>query len=323
MPTLLSCLMLVAVMPAGDEVPAVGRPSRHFYGAVGEHVRVTMRASPLNLRVEDPLVLTLTVSGASNPDQIERPDLRQLDDYPGLFYIDDLPDEGTVAAGERRFRYRLRPKSLRARELPPILFLYYQPKLKYFAATATEETVVLNVSPRSPVESTDMAPERPDFLFEVPPASQFVDQSSEPPGRLLFLAIWLAPALVFVSWLLWWRWRNPAGVRLAQLRRLRVVRHALDELDRLGLTRAANLADRVAAITLGVLRDRHGIPQFAATPQEIALALRRGNVAEGLVDQVESFFRACDAGRFGPPGTDTSGLPAAAKRLILTVEEST
>jgi hypothetical protein len=314
-----SILMLAAMALAADEVPAVGRPSRHFYGAIGDQVWIAMHASPVTLRVEDSLVLTVTVTGATNPDRIERPDLRQLEEYASRFYIDDLPDEGPTSPGERRFRYRLRPKSVRARELPPLLFLYYQPKLKYFAATATQDEIALTVTPRNAVEPPTESAERPSFLYSIPSSDELIRRQPASPELILLSLAWIGPALAFAFWYRWWRWQNPAGVRLAQLRRMRVVRQALDELERLRANQSPELADRVVAITLGVLRERHGIASTAATPQEIVHALTRARIAPEVIAQADRFFHACDAARFGPAATDSIVLLAAANNLVLAV----
>src|SRR5205823_4455906 len=108
-------LAVLLLLPAA-EAPLVGRPREHFYGAVGERVRVELRAAPTAVRAEDPLTLTLIVHGADNPEAIERPDLRQLPDYAARFQIDDLPDDASPP-GQRVFRYRLRPHNANVRDV--------------------------------------------------------------------------------------------------------------------------------------------------------------------------------------------------------------
>ena len=123
-------LCLCGSIPA-SEAPLVGRPRDYFFGAIGERVRVEMTAEPKNVRVEDDLTLTFVIHGADNPEQIQRPDLRQFDEFASRFHIDDLDDgpDPTLARGKRSFRYRLRPKRESVDEIPPLLFRYWQPRL--------------------------------------------------------------------------------------------------------------------------------------------------------------------------------------------------
>src|SRR5205814_8781115 len=86
----IATILLSLFAPAvADDPPVFGRPSAHYYDAVGEQIHVEMSANPAELRVEQELTLAVRVTGAANPDQIRRPDLRDLDDFAARFHIDD------------------------------------------------------------------------------------------------------------------------------------------------------------------------------------------------------------------------------------------
>src|SRR5260370_11500442 len=72
------------------EPPLVGRPD-NFSGAVGSF-QVSMRAQPTVLHAEDPLILTVRITGTGRLDDIERPDLRRLPRFAKQFEINDLSD---------------------------------------------------------------------------------------------------------------------------------------------------------------------------------------------------------------------------------------
>jgi hypothetical protein len=103
------------------EAPLVGRPEEHFHGAVGEHVRVELSASPTEVLVEQPFVLTLTILGADNPERIERPDLQRFPEFGTRFHIEDIRDDGLMT-GKRVFQYRLRARNELVRDVPPLFF---------------------------------------------------------------------------------------------------------------------------------------------------------------------------------------------------------
>src|SRR5262249_3838370 len=157
------------------------------------------------------------ITGAANPEQIERPDLKQLPDFATRFHIDDLPEDAPPK-GERIFRYRLRPKSERVREIPPLLFHYWNPRLSYFATTATPEQLVLKVTPRAPTIGAGPL-EAPDFLLESP---NHHDLRKEHWPDESWIAVQsaaiLIPPLLFLLWYAYWRSRYPSAAKLAQLR---------------------------------------------------------------------------------------------------------
>jgi hypothetical protein len=316
-----------SILPAtASEAPLVGRPRDYFFGAIGEQVRIEMSAQPTqNLRVEDDLTLTFVIHGAENSEQIQRPDLRQLDEFASKFYIDDLDDgpDPALARRERSFRYRLRPKNESAMEIPPLLFRYWQPRLQYFATTASEQAIELKVQPRTPVEAIGMPMTEPDFLFHVTEGPSVLAQPKPAwySNAYTVLAL-LGPALVCGLWYWWWRLRDPGAAALANLRRTRVARAALDEIERLRGPADAENAGRIGRAMLGYLRERFGLEASVVTPAEVAGAISRAGLVEASVERVEAFLRECDAIHFGPAGSASQTLANDARQLILLLEES-
>jgi hypothetical protein len=313
--------LLIALSPA-VEAPVVGRPSEHFYGAVGEQVRVAMKASPTQLRAEEPLDLTLVITGAVNAEQIERPDLKQLPDFATRFHIDDLPEDAPPK-GERIFRYRLRPKSERVRDVPPLLFHYWNPRLSYFATTAPETPIALAVIPRNAASAVGGPLEEPEFLFEMASVRELHREPSPDSLKMaLLLAALLLPPLLCQAWFLIWRRWYPSAAKLAQMRRSKALREALDRLDEANKYGPQAVADEVAAVARRYLHERFGVASNFGTPPEIAAYLARRAVPAGIVTDVEAFFRACDAVRFGPPAADHESLIGRAKEVVLNAEET-
>ncbi len=311
-------ILLLALTPA--DAPVVGRPREHFYGAVGEPVRIEMKASPTQLRAEDPFDLTLVITGAANPEQIERPDLKQLPDFAQRFHIDDLPEDAPPK-GQHIFRYRLRPKSERVRDVPPLLFHYWNPRLNYFATTASHDPIALNVRPRNAPSAISGPLEEPESLFEMPSerSLKWPALSDDWQMALLMLAL-LVPPLVFEGWYLVWRWSNPSAAHLARMRRSKALRDALDRLDEVRDLVMPDLADEVDAVVRGYLHARFGVARSGSTPHEIVLELTHRGAPPTITADVEEFFRACDAARFGPPSADHASLVGRAKAVVLNAE---
>jgi hypothetical protein len=120
------------------------------------------------------------------------------------------------------------------------------------------------------------------------------------------------------AWFLAWRRAYPDAARLAQLRRSRAARRAID-----GIRRAARTADPPAAIAAAVLeylRDRFPLPQSAVTPSELEAALRAADVPEPLAREAADVFRACDRARFAPPNDSGLSLEADAHAAVVRLE---
>lgn len=311
---------LSALLPA-VEAPLVGRPREHFYNAVGQPVRVDLSATPTDVRVEDELTLTIQISGAANPEQVERPDLRTLDEFASRFHIDDIDEDipKETAPGMRTFRYRLRPKNDQVQLIPPLLFRYYDPKLDYFPTTISD-TIPLHVRPRTVAESIGMPMQEPEFLFHIAEGPAVLARQSPRSGWPEMLLAFVVPGLACAGWYGWWRYRHPDEAKLAHLRRSRAVRHALDELRRLHEISAARMADAVARIMRGYFHERWDLPAAAGTPAEIAQYLQRHLLPAALIEQARTFFQECDAVRFGPPSMSAPELPESAKSLLVAFE---
>jgi hypothetical protein len=312
------CLSLSA-----DDTPLVGRPREHYYNAVGEHVRVTMSAAPVDVRVEDELTLTISISGAANPHQIDRPDLRQLEDFAQRFHIDNIDEVADTATAieTRTFRYRLRPKNEQANRIPPLLFRYYDPKLKYFPTTISDSDIQLHVRPRVAAESTGLPMQEPEFLFHLADSSAVQRSEVRRSGWPEMLSALLAPGLLCFGWYTWWKHRYPDEAKLARLRRSRAARHALDELRRLREPTSGRFADQTTRIVRTYLHERLDLPGNVATPPEIARHLEQRALTPGLIDQARAFFIDCDALRFGPVVASTKAVGDSAVSLLVGIEE--
>ncbi|MFL5341783.1 MAG: hypothetical protein ACJ8F7_16685 [Gemmataceae bacterium] len=321
-----SLVVVAALAPASaTDAPLIGRPRDYFFGAIGERVRVEMTAVPTDVRVEDELTLTISIRGASNPGEIQRPDLAQLDEFASRFHTDDISDgpDPALSRGERSFRYRLRPKTESVKDIPPLLFRYWQPRLQYFATTAPDSAIMLTVRPRVPAESAGMPMQEPEFLFQVAKESAVLAPRPEAHDTVYTVLALLLPAIVCGAWYIWWRLRDPNAAALAQLRRTAVVRGALDEIQRVRGPADAATAGRLGRAILGYLRERFGLAASISTPAEVTTALLRVGLPAENLRRVETLLRECNAVQFGPSGSTSETLAGEARQLILLLEEAT
>src|SRR5438067_623194 len=129
---LLILLLAFSASSAEDEVsaakvepPIVGRPA-HFSGAIGSY-KVRMRAEPTVLQAEDPLILTVRITGSGSLESLARPNLQRQDRFAKQFQIENLKDRYLPDERAREFDYRLRPRSSAVKEIPALPFPFFTP----------------------------------------------------------------------------------------------------------------------------------------------------------------------------------------------------
>src|SRR5262245_2662147 len=80
-----------AILNAQD-IPVIGQPTADYYGARGTGVKVTWTLDRDSVPEDGVIVATLTVTGADNPRDITRPDLKKLPEFHDRFTITDNSD---------------------------------------------------------------------------------------------------------------------------------------------------------------------------------------------------------------------------------------
>ena len=312
----LACLLLVSAAPARAESPTsleqlspVERQQSDFYGAIagnGPSVAVTWTLAPAKATHGGDITLTLLVKNAVNPSELARPDLANRPEWKELFSA--IRDTPGAAPGE--FQYVLTPRNTGRWELPVPKYRYYDPRppegRRFLLAFAEGPTLLVEPAPvagsgfRVPLEA-------PADFFDDPPSSHRA--SSAPPT-----AYWCALLAVAVAgpavWILVWHWRNPDAARLAQIRRAKAVRAALDALRR--AERSGDPREAVPGITLRYLRERWHLPDSARTPREVGDALGDGE----RVRETVALLARCDRARFDRFDDNGMTLAGEARSLI-------
>jgi hypothetical protein len=332
--------IVLALQSAPDVAPpVVGRPA-DFSGAVGGPFVVQWLADRIDVTAEEPIALTLRITGPGDLATMPRPPLGKLDAFKPLA-VDDL-DDGLVP-GEpprREFRYRVRPRTAAATEIPRFKFVYFNPKIVPASRgyqTTYADPLRLTVKPRpSPVmPGASAVPEwmlrdESHELYDQPPRSLWRDRlgwvlakvglSAGDTGMSVgwwpVVIVLAVPPVVCGLWWTTWRRVNPDAARLAAGRRSRAAAAAIRALGRAGIDRP----DLVAAAVRAYLRDRIGLSATATTPAEIAAELSKAGCPSALVSATTDLARRCDAARFAPDSGPDELLAPDAERVILEWE---
>jgi hypothetical protein len=304
------------------EPPAAGRPE-DFSQVVGAY-RISSRATPTELCAEDPLLLTVVITG-SGPAAYQ-PRRQHLRLFPASlardFFIKPLPakDRHMVPAKTWEFSYELRPKRAGVARVPALRLVYYDPAYKKYQ-TSYAAAVPLTVKPRSearpPVGPVQVL-QAPDAGYELSSGAEVLRRAgSDWPGVPALLALLVTPPAACALWYALWRRRHPDAARLAQRRRSQAADQTLKALRRL----EGHDASGVAALLARYLRHRLDLPAAAPTPAEVSRHLRRLGVPSMLARRTADLLSACDAARFAPVlPAGAADLAGAAAQLIRALE---
>jgi hypothetical protein len=329
------CALVLTAGQPPIEPPLVGRPP-DFSGAVGGPFVVEQTAAPTELTAEEPLTLTVRITGPGNLRDLPRPPLAKLEAYKS-FAVDDLDDRFVDGDPPRReFRYRLRPRSADVKAVPRLKFVYFSPHVRRYQTTYGDP-VSLTVKPRTP-PVPDGPAEVPAWILqewesrdEEFQLSRFEHWRNEmflrfgldpyperdgPPGPWIAMLALVGPLLICGAWYAIWRHRHPDAARLARQRRSRAGAVALRELRKA----TAGGAGFVHAVVCEYLRSSAGLPATATTPAEVEGFLRNGGYPADRVAAVVELLRCCDRARFSSEHKMPVQLSTDAERLILELE---
>jgi hypothetical protein len=308
-----------------QDVPLFGQPTADFYGARGgggKPVKVEWSLDRFTVPEDGVIVATLTVTGATNPQQIVRPDLKKLPPFQDRFTITDNPDPTPGPdAKEVRFSYQLRPRSRSVDRVPTLDFKWYNPaggEGKKFPTARAEFAEITVTEPPPKPEPPAIPLDEPERLFAITTGPVVLAPAPFAPGSWTWLVFALAPPLLAGLWYVAWRLVFPDAARLAHLRRSWAARRAVDAIRKAG--RTADPPAAMAVAVLGYLRARFPLPPGTATPPEVGAAMAElGAPAEDCA-AVASFLRECDAARFAPAGDNGVSLAADAEALVSRLE---
>jgi hypothetical protein len=306
----------------------LGQPTEHFYGAQGVGVRVRWELERDTVREGEPLRITLVVERVRNPQQVQRPDLRQLEVFARDFeWIEpQLPAEIDASAERVRFPYRLRPRHREVTEIPPLLFYYFNPSApegRQYPLT-TAHAMPLRVIPVATEEGTSTLPLQAadswlELVEEGPAISVLWGQS---PTRSVWIAsLVLGPVLAW-GWYHLWRWWFPDAQRLARLQRSRLARQTVRQLRR--VPQSPYPWGALQAALVHYIQQRWNLPAGWATPVDVVTALRDRNVPDDLLIRLEHRLHDWERLRFDPQAStaDLERNIQEALGLLLRLEET-
>jgi hypothetical protein len=323
---------VVAIAPA-KQVTVLDVPSPRpdgFVGGVGKY-QVTATASPMKLRVGDPLTLTLEFAKGRNSGSlamISAPDLSLSPTIAESFDIIDSNPTGRVEGDTKKFAYALRPKKPGV-TIESIEMSTFDPTERKFTPLSTSP-IPLEVTEASALNSSELVggfskPSNSDIKLSTKGIYQnMLDprlvRNQRPNFGLYFASLGLM-GLLTAGTVIAIQFARGRSVDTTKQRRQRATRTALNKLGQILYQKGGDVDTEqlrmVRSAFVGLVADTHNRLVDGLTPSDVLKALEQQQVLDedrAVVQRILSTRESCEYGAHD--SMDMEKLVAEASNVI-------
>jgi hypothetical protein len=307
------------------EVPSP-RPAL-YTGGIGEY-RVKASASPMNLRVGDPVTLMLDFERGKNSGSLEllsAPDLNSIPEIASDFDIVDTNPTGRVEGNSKKFGYAIRPK--RPGVIVPSLPLsMFDPIAEKFIEVKTDP-IAIAVAEASQVSTSEIVGTiSKSSANEIKMSSKGIFQNITDPSLLrdesihfgfvakVLVGLWAATGLG-IAFILVSRGRSSDTVRQRKQRASKTARIKLHEAAR--LSKEPKLALRtIREAIIGLVADSTNRVADGMTSADVVAAMLAADIPKVDQTEVQRLLDQIEASEYGAGmGLDTNEMLQSARML--------
>ena len=297
-----------------------GAPSG-FTGAVGRF-NITAEVDADTGQVNEPLQLTVTVSGEGNIEALPDP---AWPEFTGWRVVESPADTDSQliagqVAGSRTYEIVLVPEEAGELTIPEIGYTHFDPAQGKYVEAATGPVVIPVASADGmpavpPNPNADPAAEEEGLVMRpvkaAPPSLR--QGGTELAGSSAYWAAWGIPVLAVVGALVWRRRRKALAAARAESIRRNALPNARAALAR---AVASGVDPRVAAAeaVLSYLSARLEFPMAGLTREALLRQIGDAGVQPALTASLNEFLAAGEAARYTPPAGGPAGAAGHAER---------
>jgi hypothetical protein len=291
------------------KAPPLENQPASFRGAVGTYT-LSVSATPAEVSVGDPIILTVAIRGTGRMDWLRAPKLARQELLTADFHVPDSDLAGTVNGMDKQFTQTIRAKRDDITDIPPIEFSYFDPhEERYVTLKSAPVPLTVKPSPALAVSRTvgdvaldgartELTPVESGLLANYDDAGSLLRQQSLSLGWGTWVLAVSGPFFFLTSFVIR-RQRDRAARhpgsrrrRSAKRRALLMIRRARSEAD------ASLAASRIAAALTGYVTDHCNLPAGSATRGEIVDHLRQQDVPEEMVVRIDELLGECEAAQY-------------------------
>ncbi len=315
-------------------LPAQNRPPS-FKGMVG-NFELNTSLNPLEVNVNEPVTLTLSINGSGNLRMLEKPEIQfpaNLEAFdPNI--TDNIRVSAAGVSGSRQYEYLLIPRTGGTFEISPIQFSFFDPASgRYVTRSSPAYTLTVSGSSLAAGESSGLG--RQEEVQYLTSDIRFINNtlfSLRPMGSLfyrstLFYLLLASPVLLFAFFLVFWRRHIRLQSDTALLRNRKAQKMAQKRLKKAGIFlkngNSSEFYDEIFRALWGYLSDKLSIPVSRLNKEQVSDVFQQKGVQPGLAAKFMEALNECEFARFAPgsPQTRMDETYQRALDTIVTLEK--
>lgn len=297
-------------------LPESDKPD-NFAGTVGRFT-MDVLAKPTEVKVGDPITLSINIRGKGNIQTIGEPVLAPGDEKDFKIYPAEtdttITDRGDGIKGEKLFSKVVEPQHENIDMIPAISFSYFDPELeKYMTITHNPIPIVVEHSEveipiRFSLEDAEKVKGQvkiltKDILPIMSDLYSFKNQGFAIYNRPLFLAfIFLTPILVVIVCIYVQRHRELLQTDVGYARKRRALSRAKKQLSNarrlVQLDNPSEFYSRLAKTVMEHIADKLNLAPASITSDNISGILENRGVSHDVIKELKECLESCDYGRF-------------------------
>jgi len=287
---------------------------KSYNGAVGNYT-LTSQINSTSTKANEPVTLKINITGSGNIQLLNMPELNLP---PGFDKYDPKTSEQINRTGRingtKTFEYLIVPRSSGKKEIPPVLFSYYNPEKSSYVTLSTP-SYFIDVEQGSNSGSGNVAGYSKE---EIKMLSQDIiyiktstgDLTRQGDSTIFGFGFWTAALLplFLLSGLIIWKRRSDklaGNLQLLRYQRAQKVARARFKTAR-NLMEANNQTGFYAEISqalFGYLEDKLHIPKAEISLDRAVVELQKKNIDGELINKLRDCTEKCQYARFAP-GSD-------------------
>jgi len=297
-------------------LPESDKPD-NFAGTVGRFT-MDVLAKPTEVKVGDPITLSINIRGKGNIQTIGEPVLAPGDEKDFKIYPAEtdttITDRGDGIKGEKLFSKVVEPQHENIDMIPAISFSYFDPELeKYMTITHNPIPIVVEHSEveipiRFSLEDAEKVKGQvkiltKDILPIMSDLYSFKNQGFAIYNRPLFLAfIFLTPILVVIVCIYVQRHRELLQTDVGYARKRRALSRAKKQLSNarrlVQLDNPSEFYSTLAKTVMEHIADKLNLAPASITSDNISGILENRGVSHDVIKELRECLESCDYGRF-------------------------
>ncbi|MBW6497710.1 MAG: BatD family protein [Bacteroidales bacterium] len=315
-------------------LPAQNRPPS-FRGMVGSF-ELNTGLSPLEVNVNEPVTLTLTINGSGNLRMLEKPEIQfpaNLEAFdPNI--TDNIRISASGVSGSRQYEYLLIPRTGGTFEIPPIQFSFFDPAASRYV-TRSSPAYSLTVTGTDTATGEGSGAARQEDVQYLASDIRFINNTIfylQPKGSLffrskLFWFLLIGPVFLFAFFLVYWRRHIRLQSNTALLRNRKAQKMARKRLKKAGAFlksgNSAEFYDEIFRALWGYLSDKLSIPVSRLNKEQVSEVFGQKGVPEEMAGKFLETLNECEFARFAPgsPQTRMDETYQRALDTIVTLEK--